>query len=1017
MQLFQRFTWQSIVLTLALFLPLSAASAVSAEAPGTLRGRVIDQKGGVVVAAQVALVDAAGVEKVTATNGEGVYSFTALSAGVYTLRVNARGFATYENLAQIPPDNKEPVIIDVKLTIATEKQEVTVTSEKAALSVDAENNGGALILKGKDLDALPDDPDDLADALQALAGPSAGPNGGQFYIDGFSGGSLPPKSSIREIRINQNPFSSEFDRLGFGRIEILTKPGSDKFRGEANFNFNDESLNSRNPFAPTRAPFQARRYGGNYGGPLGKNKASFFVDFERREFDENAVISAQILDSNLNPTRFSQTVITPQRHTSFSPRIDYQLNDNNTLVTRYHYSHNNQINEGVGEFSLFSRAYNGSSTEHEINFRETAILSPRLINETRFEFERRENNRVGDNSVPTIQVLQAFTGGGSQVGVSSTVTDQWELHNSTSWVLKNHSLKIGGRLRGMAIDDISRSNFGGAFTFGGGFGPQLDANNQVVLDSSGNAVLVPITSLERYRRTLLFQKIGMTPQQIRALGGGATQFSIVGGDPTATVSQIDFGGYIQDDWRLRPDFMLSLGLRYELQTNMSDKTNFGPRIAFAWSPGMRPGFRPKMVFRGGFGMFYERFSGSLTLDADRFNGVKQEQFIVSNPDFFPNVPSVDVLTASARPQTLHRISPDIRAPYMMQSAVSVERQLPKNFTLTASYVNMRMLHGLRSRNINAPLPGTGVRPLGDIGNVYEYESTALTKQNQLIIGVNSRFSQNLTLFSNYTFGQANSDADGVGSFPASQYDLSTEYGRAGYDIRHRFMLGGSITAPWGVRLNPFIIASSGRPFNITTGRDQNGDTVFTDRPAFATDLNKPGVIVTPYGAFDPNPGLGGRIIPRNFGEGPGFFVVNLRISKVFGFGPSPEDASSKSQAGGPPSGVWAGGAPSSGHGPSGGGPRGGGGSGISHGGGGGDRVVMFGGGGGMTDKRYNLTFSVQASNLLNHTNFGPVIGNLSSPLFGLSNTITSGFGFRGPGGGGFSMAGNRRVELQLRFSF
>src|SRR2546425_5539874 len=332
------------VIALTLTLCLGAAAA---QNKGALRGRVVDEKGGVVIGANVVLVDANGVEKVTATNNEGTYSFTGLAPGIYTLRVNARGFSTYENLAEISADRKEPLNLDVKLTIAGQKQEVTVTSETPALSTEPGNNAGALILKGADLDALPDDPDDLADALQALAGPSAGPNGGQFYIDGFSGGSLPPKSSIREIRINQNPFSSEFDRLGFGRIEILTKPGSDRFRGEANFNFNDESLNSRNPFAPSRAPFQARRYGGNIGGPIVAKKSSFFLDFERREFDENAVISATILDNNFNPIPFSQSVITPQRNTSFSPRVDYQLNENNTLVTRYRYSHGSNKNEGV----------------------------------------------------------------------------------------------------------------------------------------------------------------------------------------------------------------------------------------------------------------------------------------------------------------------------------------------------------------------------------------------------------------------------------------------------------------------------------------------------------------------------------------------------------------------------------------------------------------------------------------------------------------------------------------------
>ena len=148
--------------------------------------------------------------------------------------------------------------------------------------MEPDNNATALVLRGEDLAALPDDPDDLADALQALAGPGAGPNGGSIYIDGFSGGQLPPKESIREIRINQNPFSAEYDRLGFGRIEILTRPGTDQVRGGFGFNDSDGVFNSRNPFATNKPDYSNRNFGGNIGGPISK-RASFFLDFQRRD--------------------------------------------------------------------------------------------------------------------------------------------------------------------------------------------------------------------------------------------------------------------------------------------------------------------------------------------------------------------------------------------------------------------------------------------------------------------------------------------------------------------------------------------------------------------------------------------------------------------------------------------------------------------------------------------------------------------------------------------------------------
>jgi hypothetical protein len=893
--------------------------------------------------------------------------------------------------------------------VTIEEQNVTVAAE-TPLSAEAGNNSDAIVMRGADLDALPDDPDDLAAALQALAGPSAGPNGAEIFIDGFTGGRLPPKESIREIRLNQNPFSAENDRPGGGRIEILTKPGTDKFRGQVFYNFMDESLNSRNPFAPNRAAFQLRQYGGNLSGPIVSKRASFFVDFERRVTDDNDIVNATILDPNFNIIPFSASILTPQSRTTFSPRLDYQINARHTLVARYSYTRAESLNQGVGGFSLPTRSFDQSNTQHTFQLTETAVLSEKVINETRFQYIRQRSRQEGDNSAPVLNVLEAFTGGGSQIGLSFNNEDRWELQNNTSWSWGNHSLKAGGRLRAVRITDISPQNFNGTFTFAGGFAPELDANNQVVPGST-----VFITSIERYRRTLLFQELGFSPAQIRALGGGATQFSIAGGDEQARVSQWDFGGFIQDDWRVRPNFTLSAGLRYENQGNISSNLNFAPRIAFAWSPGGGGGSNSptKTVVRGGLGLYYERFGESLTLQAERFNGINQQQFTISDPLFFPEVPSIETLTAFALPQTIREVADNLQAPRTFMAGLQVERQLPYKFTLFARAYIFRTRHALRARNINAPLPGTfdaqvpgsdGVRPFGNVGDIFQYESSGVVNQNQLTIGLSNRFSRNFSVFANYTFTKANSDTDGVNTFPANSYDLSGEYGRSALDIRHRFTLGGSFSLPWWqVSLSPFVIASSGRPFNITTGRDTNGDNLFTERPAFATDLTRPSVVITRFGAFDLQPLPGQQIIPRNFGEGPGFFTFNLRVSKTFGFGDAPASATGDSSSSGGRGGRRGGG---------------GGGGGIpSMGGGRGGRGVGGGGaGGGGEGKRYNLTFSINFQNLFNRTNAGLPVGNLSSPLFGESLSTAGGFGGFG-GGGGNPAAGNRRVQAQIRFSF
>jgi hypothetical protein len=481
--------------------------------------------------------------------------------------------------------------------------------------------------------------------------------------------------------------------------------------------------------------------------------------------------------------------------------------------------------------------------------------------------------------------------------------------------------------------------------------------------------------------------------------------------------------------------MLSFGLRYENQSNISSSLNFAPRIGFAWAPGPANQQRAKTTIRGGFGFFYDRIGEDLTLNANRFNGTNQQQFIVTDPailNLFPNVPLIATLTAFKTPVTINRLVGDIRTPYTMQSAISVERALPRNFTMSATFSHARTLHLLRRRAINAPLPGTfipgvpgsGIRPLGGTNNIFQYESTGHFDQNQFIVTLGSRLSRKLSFNANYTFSKNNSDSDGAGSFPSNSYDLSREYGRSSNDIRHRFTLFGSIRAPWGISLSPFLVVSSGNPFNITIGRDLNGDSLFTERPAFATDLTKPGVIATRFGAFDPNPTVGSQIIPRNYGQSPGALTANLRVSKTWSFGGERRSTAAQRQGQGQTQRQGnRGGEQGRGGGPRGGGGMGGGRGAGGAGGGGSRDGGGFGGGGfggarggGEEARSYNLTFSVNFQNILNHVNLSRPVGNLSSSLFGVSASSAGGFGGGGGRGGG-SAPFNRLIEASIRFSF
>ena len=360
------------------------------------------------------------------------------------------------------------------------------------------------------------------------------------------------------------------------------------------------------------------------------------------------MINATILDSNFLPTTYSQAVLTPHRRLNVNPRIDYQLNANNTIVGRYGFLDNSNENSGVGDVALLSRGIDTTMREHTVQLTETAVLSPKAINELRFQYLHIASGQIAQTSDPSINVGGAFSGGGSQVGKSSNTSNHVELTNVTSVTHGTHAFKFGGRVRTVSTGDYSPSNFGGAYTFGGGSGVQLDSNNQMILGAGGQPVIGPITSIERYRRTLLFLQRGLSGTDIRALGGGATQFSISGGDPYAEVDQVDLGIFAQDDWRVKPNFTLSLGLRYETQTNIHDWTDIAPRLGFAYAPGSKGGRPGKTVIRGGFGMFYDRIADNLTMQTIRYNGSLQQQYIVQNPDFYPNVPTAASLGHEGR---------------------------------------------------------------------------------------------------------------------------------------------------------------------------------------------------------------------------------------------------------------------------------------------------------------------------------------------------------------------------------
>src|SRR6266403_1391899 len=759
----------------SLILVAAFSTAAFAQGRANLRGLITDEFGAAIVGATVNLTDASGAKKTATTNADGTYSFTGLTPGKYKVSAIAVGCATSEDAeVDVSAGRRDP--FNISLKIATIESQVKINAE-TPLSTDSSANANQTVISGRDLDALPDDPTELAAALQALAGPSIGPNGGQIFIDGFSGGNMPPKESIREIRINQNPFAAENDQPS-ARIEILTRPGSDKLRGSAS------------------------------------------------------------------------------------------------------------KNSGVNGFSLPERAFDSSFTSHVFQVTETAVLNATTINETRFQFSHNRSEQLGNSTIPILNVSGAFVGGGSQIGHATNTTTRWELQNFTQIQKGMHTIKFGGRIRDVNIRDISPNNFGGQWIFTGG--------------TSG------LTSIQRYQRTLQLMQQGQSAAQIRAAGGGAAQFSISTGNPLATVSQFDIEPYVQDDWRYKPNLTFSFGLRYEIQSNAGSRLDFAPRFAVAWSPGAANATKPpKTVIRAGAGIFYNRFNEGSTLTANRLNGINVQQFTFAEstnplvptdpatltllnsyhcadgsfrPDCVSSVPSI--VGASPLQQSIWRVQTDLRIPTVYVAGAQVERQLPHNFTVSVGAYAIRILHAIRARDVNAPIPGTitaanpgGIRP-NPGGEIDQFEATGRFHQEQMFVGFNSRLNPQFSVSGNYVLSKTMNDTDGQGSsslFPANSYDASGEWGRGLGDVRHRFFLFGTYNNPklWKLTFSPFVTASSAPPFNITTGIDSNLDRVFADRPSFAganANCASPFIRCTPFGNFNLLPVAGETIIPRNYGR-------------------------------------------------------------------------------------------------------------------------------------------------------
>ena len=994
---------RTLMLFVCLFMALSSLAASAQQPAGavatTMHGVITDPDSALIPGATVTLTPAKGKAIVVQSGNDGTYTAHGVAPGTYSITVTMNGFATF--VRQNIRVANQPVTIDVKMALEMNTQQIQVTAQSAQVSVDADSNASSTVIKGKDLDALSDDPDELSSELSALAGPAAGPNGGQIYVDGFTGGQLPPKSSIREIRINQNPFSAQYDRLGFGRVEVFTKPGTDKYHGSFSIQGGDKAFNTSNPFlgASNNQPdYHTIFMLGSISGPL-THTSSFTVGGSHRNIEDNSIVNpggyyatSATATTPCKPgaqtpgvtcsyfTSFpeaARAVPHPQTRSDISPRLDFALGEKNTLTFRYQYEVNGIQNAGIGNTNLPTVGYNSESNENTIQISDTQIVNSHVINETRFEYQRSYSTQAPLSKEPTLSVQGIFTSGGSSLGTQSSTQNHIEVQNYTSIALERNFMRLGGRLRTTGESLTSFQGQNGTFTYSYLLDPCTDPNQTKRPSTCAPSATTPCAAGNSTSYISSYQ-CGTPGQYAKTT---INQDTVHG-------RETDVGLYAEDDWKAKPNLTISFGIRYEAQNIINSNHDFAPRVSFAWGIPRGGGKSPITVVRGGYGIFYDRFTLTNYLNTQQLNGTAQLKSTFINPgtSCTPDHPE-NCGTSVASRATRYSLGDGIRSSYTMQAAVGIDQQLGRLATMSVNYLNARGAHEFMTRNIFNPNDSSPYN--------YQYQSAGVYRQNQLMFNGNARLRM-VNLFGFYAISFANANTSGAGFIPTNNTKTAVDYGRATFAFRQFGVFGGSLNFPYRITASPFMIAQAGTPYNIITGTDPLGSSVYNTRPFFVNGSNgncasAADFSATNTGSLTP--------VPINYCTGPANVTFNLRVAKVFGFGPKTGAAAAAAGSSGQNRRDGGGGA---------GGNRGGGGGGGGRGPGGPGGGPM-GMGGASSGHRYSFTLGAQAMNLFNMVPYGTPTSSLSSPRFGQFTTLAT---------GPFSSStAVRRIMLQATFNF
>jgi hypothetical protein len=778
-------------------------------AGATLRALVEDETRYPMPGVAVTLTnDATGVAQEAVTDSSGRVVFRRLAPGSYTIRAAPQGFNILERPVAVTTGTLP--LVRLTLTIQEITQEVTVTGiSRTDDRTSAEQNADAINVDDDILQSVPVplQSQSLMNFIGTyLTGSAQGTDEITILVDGVQHNALTiPLPAVRRILINKNPYGAEYRRPGKARVEIITMDGSRRhYHGLAGFTFGNTGLDARPAFGTDKPGSTRHLTDLSFGGPLFGSRASYFFSLERMVDNPHHFVRA------VTPWAGPVNTVVNGRdsETLGVARMDLRPDDTTRFTFRYDMAQERKLNSGAGDFALPEVAGDNGDDYDEFRFASSSVFSPSFNNEFRFNYERK---RVWEGEPilgPKIEVDDAFESGYNQAHVRENV-DTFEVQNVSSYYRGAHAFRFGGRFRPKSASIEDRSYAGGVFTF----------------------------------RNLAAYEAG-TPYL----------FEYMEGDPSASFKEREADLFFQDEIKFHPDWSLMLGARWDWQNVIKDNNNVAPRVALSWA------VTPKTVIRTGAGVFYERATHKIVQYTRFRDGVRQREILITNPSYPDPFEAGDSRTTPAK---VYRLGSNLDTPHLTQAGISFERQLWRERTLlTIEYAHLRGVNLFRGIDVNAPPPGSrGVRPDPNFSKIVQVNTDGGMKSDGVAVSFRGRmadwFKGSIYYLYSRSYGNVGGSEPGPGSAfatPADNFNLAAEWGRTGWDARHRFNTTAVFDIPRGFRVGLLFQAHSGEPYEITTGTDDNLDGSFNDRPVGVT---------------------------RNSAEGLGFAQLDLRLAKIF----------------------------------------------------------------------------------------------------------------------------------------